>query len=312
MKIPRVIRHFFKGKFLLPDIHRDTPRTFAAKKMRAVAKVTPLSVIHPATANILLILGTTERGQNEECFLDQWLIWSGVSALSLYVLSVMANYILWWIINSDPNKIDRIILLLQEALSLLCAAIEVVALFSCSCILYPKLITKDYKHCPLSTVHFCAVFFTMMWILILLFCLSLTSISTVRCLRIAVPDRIKDLQQADVEKQKLTWGQIEEQFYSSKSSDKIGVKDMLLKLTGRESFPSTNTKIKSSQQQHSLDSSASSNKRRRRRTRSSKSSPSKSSSKKRTRTSTGKDSSNSATTGRFSEGSENDDDESSH
>ncbi len=215
MKIPRVIRHFFKGKFLLPDLHRDTPRTFAAKKGRAVAKVTPLSVVHPATANILLRMGTRS---NFKCFLDQWLIWSAVSALSLYVLSVLANYILWFIINSDPNKIDRIVLLIQEALSLLLAGIEVVALFACSFILYPKLVARNYEDCDPSTVHFCAFFFSMMWLLILLACISLTSLSAARCLGIGVPDKPKDLEKGLEGKPKLTWGQIEEKFYSSKSS----------------------------------------------------------------------------------------------
>ncbi len=224
MKLPRVVRHFFKGKFLLPDLHRDTPRTFAAKKVRAVAKVTPLSLVHPATANVLLVLGT----QNEfKCFLDNWLIWSGVSALTLYVLSVLANYILWWIINSDPNQVDRIVLVVQEAISLLCAAIEVIALSACSLILYPVLVKgkTHFENCKHSTVYFCAIFFTMMWILILLSCVSLTAITSARCLGIG--HKLKNEKQ-DVERGKhdnkskqrpLTWGEIEERFYSGVASN---------------------------------------------------------------------------------------------
>ncbi len=161
-----------KGRFRLPN-SRETPRTFVAKRQRAEAKITPLSLIHPATANALLIMGTREQ----KCFfnLKHFLIWSGTSALCIYVLSVVSKYVLWWILNLGATTTDRIVLLIIEFLSLILAAIEVLALSICSFFLYPELVkgidTNDESHpryCDYGTVWFSTIFFTMMWVIIFL------------------------------------------------------------------------------------------------------------------------------------------------
>ncbi len=186
-----LLRNLLKAKFKLPS-QRDTPRTFVAKRARAEAKITPLSLIHPATANALLIMGAKRgTGNVSDCFfgLHQFLIWSGASALSLYVLSVISKYILWWILNSVPSRADRVLLLIIEIISLLLALVEVVALSICSAFLYPEISRginfedpSDPRYCEYGMVMFSVIFFTMMWVLILLALVAFVFIACVRAL----------------------------------------------------------------------------------------------------------------------------------
>ncbi len=191
MSLQQMFKNLLKANFKLPS-QRDTPRTFVAKRKRAEAKITPLSLIHPATANSLLIMGAKRgSGKKDGCFfgLHHFLIWSGASALSLYVLSVIAKYILWWILNSVPSKADRILLTIVEVISLILAVIEVVALSICSVFVYPEVVRginfddPDHpRYCEYGMVMFSLFFFSLMWVLILLAFIAFLFINVVRCL----------------------------------------------------------------------------------------------------------------------------------
>ena len=210
-------------EFDLPNAKRDTPRTFVAKKQRVLGRLTPLSLVHPATANTLIIMGAKAKFMSRKsdapdhhenhahddgshqaanqgrdghehhsppmtCSfpLNYYLMFAGTAALSLYVLGVISQHLVRWIISTGLRKGDSYLLKALEVFAKVIALLEIFCIFVMTFVLFPKLFDIQWddpskeNYCDYELIMFSAIFFTTMWFVVVFGAMGFVYLQCVR------------------------------------------------------------------------------------------------------------------------------------